>query len=221
MTDQERQVLRMLGRVDKFGDRHMGEFRPQAPARGDFAVVKQVVLNLRDVARDQQTGDQSREGGTAGKVAAEATLRARMKPLVKTGRIIFDDDDEKEAKFRMPRSSADEALLAAARAMRDLIEPEQAQFLDFEMPADFFSQFEDAIEAWRVAIGAPQEGIVARSGATKQLDEEMKTGLKAVRRLDVSVPNKYSANARILAEWHTASDLQNPAEPDAPTPPAP
>ncbi len=110
--------------------------------------------------------------------------------------------------FRMPRNRAETARVAAARNIYASAEPYQAQFEDYDLPADFRAQMMTVITEIEAAQTAADTGAEQTGGATGALAEIVREMGRLMTKLDAIVKNKYHADAQKLAAWAIASHLE-------------
>ncbi len=136
-----------------------------------------------------------------------------MQALNRTAKAIAADDlPGLEEKFRMPISPSYKAVLISARAFLKDAAPLKAEFIEYDLPADFLENLQDDIEAFEKAEDDQGEGMTKKVGATRTIAEAVATGAAALRKLDALMRNKYRNNVTKLAEWLTASHTERPPQ---------
>src|SRR4051812_15526002 len=132
-----------------------------------------------------------------------------------------------EDKFRAPRSTSDQALLATARAFAADALPRKAEFIRRGMPDDFLEDLAADIEDFEQSINQMIQKRGGQVAATAAIDDVIERGVNVARELDAIMRNKYADDAATLAAWLSVSRMERRARPtaaattDAPPTPAP
>jgi hypothetical protein len=134
-----------------------------------------------------------------------------MRAIARTARAMALDTPGLENKFRLPRSGGDQALLQAARAFVADATPLKAEFIRHELPASFIEDMQDEIADLQRAIDEQNTGRDAHITATVSIETTVERGIKAVRRLDAIVRNKFRDDSATLAAWEHARHVERAA----------
>lgn len=208
MDDKERRKLDTFMRADAFGDSHEGDFAPTSLGKQLFTELKTNIAKLGGEASVETSCKGSARQSTSTRSEAREELRADMEAITRTARAMAADVPGLEAKFRLPRSNGDQALLAAARAFVVDATPLEAQFIAHELPANFLQDLRDDIAALEAAIVGQASGRGEHVAARAEIDATIASGIATLRKLDAIIKNKYAANPGVLAEWTSASHVE-------------
>lgn len=222
MEDRHHRNREMFLRLKDFGASH-----PAIPAT---TVWPQLLTDLNSVIADldghvssEQVGKGAALAGTTTRHAARQALREDIEAIVRTARVIGEDKPGFDDKFRMPRSTNDEALLdlAIGTAANVADAAVKASFISHAMPADFVEDLNDDIAASQEAITQQSGSVGHRKSAGVSIDETDDRGMVIARKMDAVVRNFYSNNAAVLSEWETARHVEKAPRRSKPTPTAP
>ena len=205
MNDVEKRSSDLLVRVRDFGANRTTDFPVNSLGGQLFAEVAAVVEEVEHHAVVQTTNAAPRS--SVSKAAARASLREDLRNINRTGRAIAVVNPAVKKMFRLPRFT-DQALLNGARAFAEAVEPFVAEFTKHELSPDFLVTLKKDIDAFQAAVTEQNHSKEARVGATASLNAVIKRGLRAVRRLDAIVKNKYQKNGSLFAAWVSASHLE-------------
>jgi hypothetical protein len=209
MEDRHHRNREMFLRLKDFAASHT-----DIPAT---TVWPQLVSDLNSVLADQDSHVSSEEvgkgtklSGTAGRRAARDDLREDIVAIVRTARVIGEDQPGFDDKFRMPRGDNDQDMRDLALGIAAIVaDPAvKAEFISHAMPSDFVEDLNADIAALQEAIGDQSEGRAGVKSAGVSIDETDARGLKTARAMDVVVKNFYRNNAAVLAEWETARHVE-------------
>lgn len=229
MNNLEIRRLEMLTRVRDFGAVRAALFPPASHGGQLFANVSTVVDELEGHASNQtQQAGASREGTTT-KAVARAALTEALEAINLTARAMSLTTPGLDDQFRLPRSRADQSLLAAARAFAEEADPLKAQFILRAMPDTFVEDLNADIAAFEQAISARNESTGSQVEATAAIDDAIDRGMQAAQELHAVVQNKLRDDKPALAAWTSARHVERRSgkgeapKPDAPqpTPPTP
>ena len=219
MNDAQRLRLEMLQRADGFLEGHSGDFAASSKGAALITQVHDQVSAAQNFATQQQSGSSGGQSGTATKTAAYLALQDDIDAIARTARAMSDETPGIEVKFRRPRSNGDEALKTAARAFLADATPLKNNFIAYEMPADFLEDLQADLDAFEAAEGTQDTSLGTQVEATKALDNAIREGIAAVRKLDAVIRNKYRTNAALLAAWNSASHIERAPHAKTPTTP--
>jgi hypothetical protein len=126
-------------------------------------------------------------------------------------------------KFRGPDSPGQTALLTAADAMvREFAKPGvPAQFIAYELPADFVQDLKDDLAAIRAADSAMDSDDQDGVASTAAVGRLIKAGMAEVAQLDAIIRNKYARDPDTLRAWRSASHTVRAPQREKPAGPAP
>jgi hypothetical protein len=204
-------LLEMFVRVRDYGAARTGLFRSDSHAPDLFDTVQSVVAEMNIFITSQTSGLSSVQQATGTRAEASETLRDMLLAMSRTARVMAFETPGLENKFRMPRSASDHALLQAARAFAADAPPFKDEFLRHEMPNSFIEDLQPAIANLDHAMDGQNAGREAHISATASIEEMVERGLKAVRRLDVIIRNRFRNEPAQLAAWEHARHIERRA----------
>jgi hypothetical protein len=199
--------------------------KPELPANARatalFGQNQVVVTNLTNAGAAQEEGRGLFQGATADRQRLASDLRALVSKAAGIARVldpaVFPDIRQQ---VRGPRSSAYQALIASALAIKTAVTPVavKAAFVDRGMAADFDVEFDDLATSLQAATARKGVGRGTQVGGTTGLLAESRRGLPIVRELDAIMDVILENNPALLAEWKSVSHVQRPPqrEPEAP-----
>jgi hypothetical protein len=215
MTNKQLRRYEMLFRVMKFGAARQDRF-PESTRVGEaFAIVSTAVRHLEGRAVAQML--LKREGARA-RAAARAELQRLLESISRTASIIQANSPERPHAFEMPEKKSAQALLIAARATAQHLEPVAAQLVEHGLPQTVVADFTAALDAYAEAVGRREVGKSETAASRKAIETTLDAAASAARRLDVMVANLLSADGAALAEWERARRVgysRRAAEPPA------
>jgi hypothetical protein len=199
----------MLRRVGDFGAVHAASFPPNTLGAELLATVNASVSELNNHITQQASGAGSAKQGTASRSEAREELRRDLDAISRTARAMAETITGLDDKFRLPRGKVgDQILIGTARAFAADAEPLRDEFIRHEMPARFLDDLKEDIRSFEQAVNAQNVNIEKRVAATAAIDESIERGVKAVKRLDAIVRNKFADDAATLAAWTSASHTE-------------
>jgi hypothetical protein len=207
MTADTTRKLDMLKRVNRFViDQPVLSAMPRATAA--HAEVATIINALEAAAEGQATGSGGSEGGVELRARTARELRAYLKNVTRTGRIIALDHPEVPAVFRLPRTVSYPALMAQARAITAAATPIQQSFIDAGLPATFLTELQVLLAAFENATGLKQGGGITQVLNTAALKARATLGVQAATKLDACVRNHYRNDPEMLAAWAHARRIE-------------
>lgn len=228
MEDSQHRSREMFLRLKDFSASHT-----DIPAT---TVWPQLLTNLNSVivaldghVTSEEIGKGGALAGTATREASREALREDIEAIVRTARVIGEDQPGFDEKFRRPRGGNDQQLLDLARGIAAIVaDPAvKSEFIRHAMPADFVEDLNDDIAAFLEAITEQSGGVAGRKSAGVSIDETIARGMSIARKMDAVVKNFYRNNAAVLSEWETARHIERAprrkkatrSETPAPSPP--
>ena len=205
MNDKARRKYEMLVRVRDFGATHAADFSASSKGGELFASVSALVTELEGHTEAQTSHDRAIAQGTAQRAAARDALRAAMEAIRRTARAMSLTTPGLDARFRIPSSANDQALISAARGFASAAEPLKAEFIRNELPANFLDTLQASIANFEQAITDQNTNAEGRVAATRAIDDGTERGSALVKQLDAVVRNKYADDAATVAAWESAS----------------
>ncbi len=219
MKTTNRQRYEMLIGVRDFGLTNVAEFPEQTYGHQLFAEVAAAITAVELSATNQSSGINAAMVGTASKDTLREELLDALTMINRTARAMALDTPGLENKFRMPRTGGDQALLTAARVFATDAEPMRDAFVKHELRADFLDELRANIADFEKTLSQRKTATGAHVEATVSIDKSIEIGLKAARKLDAVVRNKFHDDAAKLAAWATASHIVRPSRTAPPEPP--
>lgn len=223
MEDRDHRNREMFLRLKDFGASHTDipatTIWPQL-----LTDLNSVIANLGGHVSSQEVGKGAALAGTTTRHAARQALREDIEAIVRTARVIGEDQPGFDDKFRMPRSENDQAMLDLALGIAALVANAavKAAFISHALPADFVEDLNDDIAELQEAITDQSGSVAGRKSAGVSIDETVGRGMTIARKMDVVVRNFYRNNAAVLSEWETARHVERaPRRKAKPAPPPP
>lgn len=226
MTDIQRLISEMFGRVTEFGIAENTFFPGRTLGATLFADLSAILAEINSHAARQSSGRSSAKQGTTTKGESRENLQDDLEAIDRTARAAAEVIPGFDDKFRRPPAgSSDQVLLAFAIAVAADAPPVQAVFLEYGMPADFLEDLNEDIADFQAAANAQSTGRRQRVTATAAIDDLIERGMKIVRRLDAIVRNIFRNDPAKLAAWESARHVERSPRrrkgTTTPTPPAP
>lgn len=223
MTNKQTRETDAFQRVKKFGADHAADFPTTSVGGQQFAIVTAAVPQAQSQAAGQLSGKGDRGQATKTKAQIHPDLHDQLKDIAESAHTLADlGVTGLDAKFRMPRSSGNGALLTAARQFLKDATPMKTQFLSVNLPADFLDTLDQTIDDFDSATDDQSGGLESQASSTTGLVNTSAAARKAMRVLNTIVKNTYKNNPAVLAEWMVASHIESgKAHRAAPPAPAP
>lgn len=219
MNDSERRRYECFLRIKQFGIDNAADFAAIPIAVTNFGVITTEIDFLEEHGADQQAGFGDARGATEVKGTARENLREEMSDIARTARSMEYQYDGISERFKMPRNSSDQTLLATGRAWVDEATPIVADFVAYGMPATFVTDLTAACDAFEATFGPQSSAIDDHVEATAEIGEAVQRGMVARRILDGIVRNVYKNDVGKLAAWTSASHIEKPPKKtETPTP---
>ena len=198
----------MILRVRDFGVEQAVSFPPESLGGQLFAIVIAAAPRLEQHFKEQSLGRSAVREGTTSKAVAKEALQKLMERMRRTARSMSRTMPEIAAKFRLPRSQSDQAMIVTAETFATDAVPVKSEFLRRAMPADFLEELAELITDFRNAVNNQQAGESDRVRATAQIEETLEEALAAVQELNAIVLNTFADDPAILATWTSARHVQ-------------
>jgi hypothetical protein len=208
VNDTENRKRSRYVRVQGFGETRANDFAPNSLGKQLFASLGVIIIEIDGYAASEVSGIGEALGGTETRRQAREELRADLEAIARTARAMASDVPGLEDKFRLPRNTNDQHLLAAARAFAVDAVPLKVQFIAHELPTDFLEDLNADIAALEAAIANQASGRGSHVSARAAIDDAIERADEIVRKLDAIVKNKYANNPAVLAEWLSASHTE-------------
>jgi hypothetical protein len=209
-------VYNTFRQVRDFGAKYEADFPAGSRNRLNFDIVAASIAAIETSGAIKESGA-AKQGTTLKELAALAVME-EMRRLNKTARGLAVDNPSVIQLFRMPAGDSFENLIETAEAHYKNAVALKQDFLESDVPENFLDDFRADIDALKEAATEKNERVGERIGATAASGTAVGDGLKAVRRLRGSVPNKCAGNPAKLAEWESASHIETPSKKKPPTP---
>lgn len=209
MKDTQIRGHEMLQRVGGFGATHADSFPANTLGGELFAVVNATLSELDEHQTRQASGAGSAKQATISRSEAREELRRDLEAISRTARSMAETIPGLDDKFRLPRGRvSDQILIGTARAFAADALPLKDEFIRYEMNTKFLEDLNADIIAFEQAINAQNVNVEKRVTATAAIENALENGIKAVRRLDAIVRNKFENDPATLAAWTSASHIE-------------
>jgi ElaB/YqjD/DUF883 family membrane-anchored ribosome-binding protein len=203
-------TLEMFVRVAAFMAERAASF-PEGTFGDELATeLKVIIQTLNDTITVQSSGLSSVQRATAERDAARKALRQTLQAMARTARAIALDATGLEEKFRLPRSSSDNALLQTARAFAADALALKDRFIQHGMSSGFIEELKRQIADLERAMDEQNAGRDAHVSATASVESAAERGMSVVRTLDAVVRNKFRDEPATLAAWESARHIESP-----------
>jgi hypothetical protein len=222
MQNDDRLAFESLGRTHDFGQTRTAEFPAESSGAALFAELAALLPELETHAAAQTAGKTSAQTSTMSRGTSRTALLDDVAVIRRTARVIALDNPDFVNNFRVPRGRLnDQQLLAVARNFAAEAVQYKAEFIHYELPADFIEDLNADIENFEQSVAAQHQSTDTHVVATQAFETGLERGLNIKRKLDVVVRNKYRNDAPTLAAWVSASHTKRTEKPKAKTPVAP
>lgn len=186
------------------------------------AEVVTIIADLRAAGQKQTSGQGEFSGGVDVREATMRELRAFLRYVNRTGRMLDAEHPGIRATFRLPRGASAEQFLAAARAIELAATELETEFVAAGLPASFLTELAGFIDAFIAATEQKHDGQIARGGSTAELKAKVARGIALAQELDTCTRNHFRGNAEALGAWTIARHIERaPRRSAASTPPPP
>lgn len=202
--------VRAFGQVVVFGGKYPQDFPAATKANEQLDIIARAEAAATAGGTDQQSNDGLKRKGTATKAEFYDDLYDDLRDINRTAKAMADEILEVDEKFRMPRSPSYKSLLISARAFLKDATPLQTAFVEYGMDVDFLNDLAADIEAFDNAEDDQQDGEAGKTGATSSIEEAVRVGMTALRKLRTMMLNRYKSDPAKLAEWLTACHVERP-----------
>jgi hypothetical protein len=204
MNLKERRRRDVLARVHAFGERCRRAFPPSTMGGKTFAEIRSIVAELSEHATRRMSCEQNVRSGTRQRGAARAALRVSLQSIHQTALALAIDTPGIDRGYRLPRSRGDRAWLDAARAFAMHAQESAHAFIAYGLPSAFLDALAAEVGCLEEAIRNGAAARNARASARVQVQQSLRRGLVALRRLDGIVPNVVRGDPATLRRWRSA-----------------
>jgi len=209
MNNVQRKHVERLARSVAFVSANAADF-PQTSKGGLAAAdISAILTEIETIETSRVSSMNALQQATSGKNDGRDSLRAQLRAISSTAATIALDHPEIRGIFKFKGSSvSDHMLLATARAFATAAQPLKALFIEYDMPADFLDILNASIAGFEQNNDRKTAGTGARAAANAALEDALRRGESAFRRLDTSVRNKHRDDPAKLATWESGSKLE-------------
>lgn len=201
-------VAQSLRQVQQFLAQHAVTV-PAAATSGARRELDAAVAALDGAATEQGSITLARRGEVQRRVQLERRLRRQfMTPLAKFARASLRDVPEFAALTPTTRALRGERLVFTAQGMAAAADKHGDRITAGEFPADFLSQLRSAAAEVKRSFDAGASGRVRRTGVTKEIQEVLARGRRAVGALDALVSYDIMGNEALEHEWRAAKRVR-------------
>ena len=222
MTTNETRRYEMLLRVHKFGQAHQELFPAQSVGGQALQIVAVAVDQLGEHAVSKQS---SAHEGKGARFVARRALVASLEEIRRCARAIAADTPGFADPFSLERTRSDRALVTTGLVFVREAEAGRDRFVAYGMPADVVTRLSATVAEFDEAIRSCADGRDGHTAARASIAAAIESGVAAVRKLDVIVPNTLRGNPAALAVWELDRRVEAPrrarkSRPEAPARPA-
>ncbi len=198
-------------RVSEFGAQHAADFPVDSLGGESLVTVRAVIDNLKQFDSNHLSHRTSKRRNTTITASAREALLEDLKLISRCARAMARRVPGIDDKFRLPKRMTDFVLAATARTYAADAEPFAAEFIRYDLPANFLEDLRADIAAFEQAAQTRMALGMNATASADAIDEQIEIGLDAVRDLDALVRVKYRDDAATLAAWTRASHVERPA----------
>ena len=198
MTKRERVRYEALLRVRDFGNAHADLFPESSLGGQAFAKVTQATaqIDAHVVAKPLAAAD-----GQHSKAVARAAVTEAMQAIANTARGLVETAPKRDRKLRMPKRTADVAVLQAGRRFVGEAEAVRDQLLALGLPPAWLTKLREATDDLEAAMQKRRSGREAVSAAQKGIAAALTLASSALRTLDIVVPNTIAHDPVLVGAW--------------------
>jgi hypothetical protein len=198
MQSKESRRYEMLVRVRDFGQKHQHLFPESAVSGQAFAAVAASVDQLCEhvVSALETTRERNKV-----REEARAKLVEVLDAIVRTGRILAEEQPGTVNTFRLPKKRSDRLLVAIGRGFIRDAEALKASFMAHGMPATFVADLTGLVDRFEAALRDREESRSSKAAVNTGIAQALKTGVAAVRKLDVIIANQLKGDDSTLSAW--------------------
>lgn len=211
MNDLERRQYEMMLRVSEFGTQHAADFPSASLGAESLAAIREVIENLKEFDANHLSHRTSKRRNTTITGSAREALLDDLRLIARCARAMARRVPAIDDKFRLPKRLSDHALAAMARTFAADAEPFAAEFIRYDLPANFLEDLRADIAGFEQASRNRTALGMTATAAADAIDERIEAGVSALRDLDAVVRVKYRDDAATLAAWTRASHVERPA----------
>jgi hypothetical protein len=205
-------------RVQSFGVANAADFAPGSKAALLFPALDSILEKLLGVRVGQLRTP-------VGKPALLDALFADFKDIARTSRAIaLEEPGFSSAAYRFPADYTEATATTHADSLLTLLEDDavlRAQFIAFEMPADFVADLRTDRDALDGSNSGKHSDNFEGLESTAAIETLLGEAQDLITRLDTVMHNKYSRNPDKLLAWKSAARVERAgrkAKPDGTTP---
>jgi uncharacterized coiled-coil protein SlyX len=209
MNNTHRRRRDRLARAVAYVSAHAADFPAESKGGQAAAEIADALAEVETHSTSRESSINALQQVTVSKQDARDSIRAHLRALSDTARIIGLDHPEVKGGFQFNGASVgDRTLLATARAVAAAAQPIKALFIEYDMPADFYEKFAAGIESFERQLNRQTAGRGERVAANASLDDALHRGEVALERLNTAVSNKHRDDPAKLAAWESARRLE-------------
>lgn len=201
------QGLQVLQRVAGFLEKEIDIPAKMGPISKHVAAFNAAVERLDALAAEQQASVLGFQVGVrTAQVLARSIVREYVRPVLRSGKILFPANAPIHAALKLPKRGAlgYGALIAAVEGVVDQLEENKATFVEAGFGDDFVEKLRGAVSELRKALDEKAKHYGQRSKATSGTIRVYGQAREMVRMLDAMIAPRLEGTDR-LAEWKTLS----------------
>jgi hypothetical protein len=206
MEDRHHRRREAFLRMKAFANNH-----PENPATIWPQLVTEldsVNANLAEQVAAEESGHSVKRTGTASRDDAREDLRDLAEAIVRTARAVDETKPGFADGYRSPSQLSDRGLLDLTIGIARIAPPHKADYLSHGMPPDFLEDLAAAIAKLQQTMTDQSEGKAGVKSAGVEIEDTMDQGMSVRRRMNAVVRNVYRDDPAVLAEWETASHIE-------------
>ena len=200
--------LEMMMRVRDFYATLTSVFPADSKAGQLIKELAEFITRQEALSTDQVSGSNSARGVSTSVTLAREAVLDDLAGISRTARALAITTPGLEKKFRLPRKTRDQEVLASARAFLRDAAPLKAQFIALEMPANFLEVLEAHIATFQAALTERHTTQHSKATTIKQMDSMLDHGIAIVHQLDAIMKNKFHNDHAVLLAWKRACRIE-------------
>lgn len=204
MKQHQQRELDSLRRVQDFLSSNADALHPLADTEGSKQ-LDSAVARLAALGNDQGSADLHMAGQISREKSLVTDLKTRhIQPIATFARARLRGVPDFATLTRSLAGLNSRALVRAARAMATAAAPHADALTRGGFPADTIAQLASAADAVQNALVERANTKVGRVGATRGIEEQLRSGREAVAMLHAVIGKQFGGDPTFLAAWRAA-----------------
>ncbi len=215
MKSDKIQQQQMLERVFNWGQTHIELFPDSSSAPEVITALGSATEKLKTLSSQQVWGHGLLQQSGNSHAEARKAVKSKLERITHTARVLNLDQ------FYTPKQKTDKALIAAALAFAEQVQPFKKDFIKRGLPLDFVESLTAAVEDLQRSALQQNSSKGAQSSSIAEFNKTLAKALVDLKQFDAIVKNTLSDNAGVMASWKIARKIARPGTKAAAAPAAP